>query len=532
MTRVSDNFFKLTTDIGDGYILRRDGDIITGISSQELLALSSIYYETNWSVTDWYLDSVNGSDTNDGLTEDTAIQTIEELSRRLALVLTINHDIRVWLAQGSYGSLYLQASLSVATNKISFTGIAVTDLETTVESYTTYSHVTRSATHVSLTGVSDLTSYIGRRIRRVSDNSVSFIGAVNHESLGVSVASIAPPCSITTGVTVVWTVADTVVIETLPSLAIVQGQIFPSRKSEQCLRFESLNLTSSYSVEIAGHQGSNILIGCSITGFCQGHFPAGSLNSHVSAFGCFYDPYPNNGIDCGIYFYNSVIRASALAYVACRGMSRTIVLRSGFIPPATILANLSDSQFFDSHRVAVEPSQGSVITLSIGFSCSDVYCAFRIGYNTRIKYLSTIVVGIAYVDTGAVILRQNDGSRTAPFYLSGTTEQVWADLTNYQDGQQRGQAQISSDGYIDVNCTSPTDFTLQQVRVSCPSATTIQPYAPIGNRISYENPGPGIVGVIAIPRMSNGSFRIYGEVGKTIEWEITKTEHNIYFSNY
>jgi hypothetical protein len=522
MTRVSDNFFKLTTDIGDGYILRRDGDIVGGVSTQELSAISSIYYEANWSVIDWYLDSVNGSDTNDGLTEDTAIQTVEELSRRLALPLTINHDIRVWFAQGSYGSLYLQASLSVATNKISFTGTAVIDLETTIESYTIYSHVTRSATHVSLTGVSDLTAYIGRRIRRVSDNSVSFIGAVNHDSLGVSVASIAPPYSITTGLTVVWSVADAVVIEMLPSLAIVQGQIFPSRKSEQCLRFESLNITSSYSVEIAGYQGSNGIVGCSITGFCQGHFPAGSLASNVSAIGCFYDPFPNNSIDCGIYFYNSVIRASSIAPVACRGMSRSIVLRSGFTPSATIPANISDSQFFDSTRVAVEPPQGSIITLSTGFSCSNVYCAFRIGYNTRIKCLSTIVVGIAYTDTGSVILRQNDGSRTAPFYLSGTSEQVWAALTNYQDGQQRGQAQISSDGYTDIICTNPTDFTLQQVRVSCPSSTTIQPYAPLGNRLSY----------VPHPMLSLGSFRIYGEVGKIIEWEITKTEHNIYFSNY
>jgi hypothetical protein len=489
-------------------------NVATGLFSTEAVLA---WYLANWAVTDWYLDSVAGNDDNDGSTSGTALATAEELSRRLAIALPIAHPVTVHVAQGTYGTLLLQASLVGEATRISFFGTAITELSTTVASYTTYSHVTRSATHVTLTNVADLTPYIGRRIRRLSDNSVSFIGAVNHESLGVSVASIAPPYSIATGLTVVWTAADAVVIETLPTLQIVQGQVFASRTSEQCLRFESLNIKGSYSVEIAGYQYSNYLVGCSLACACSGHF-ANSAN----AVGCFFDPFPGKGLDCGMVFTNSVIGASALMPVNCRGLTRTIVLRSGYTPPPTIPVTISDCQFFDSTRVAVEPPQGSIVALTTGFSCSNVYCAFRIGYNTRIKYLSTLVVGIAYTNAGSVLLRQDDGSRTNPFYLSGTTAQVWEALTDYQDGYQKGQATIGVGGFIDVVCKNPTDFTLQQVRVSCLSTTTLQPYAPLAERISYQHP----------PVLSMGTFRIYGEVGKVVEWEISKTEHNIYFSNY
>ena len=104
MTRVSDNFFKLTTDIGDGYILRREGDIVTGISTQELLSgisggslPNTFPYTTYIDPNTTSLGTPDGSLSNPFLTINDAVSAID------SSIISLPEYI-IKLAPGTYSS--------------------------------------------------------------------------------------------------------------------------------------------------------------------------------------------------------------------------------------------------------------------------------------------------------------------------------------------------------------------------------------------------------------------------------------------
>jgi hypothetical protein len=135
-------------------------DVIAGPRGRSALALA-VYY---WSIRDWYLDSVNGSDTNSGTTAGTALRTAEELSRRLAVSVPIDHAVTVHVAQGSYGTLairVIQTALACPFDVIGY--VAYTDIGT-VTSYTDRVAASNINPHLVASGVSDWTAHAGKRV--------------------------------------------------------------------------------------------------------------------------------------------------------------------------------------------------------------------------------------------------------------------------------------------------------------------------------------------------------------------------------
>jgi hypothetical protein len=164
-------------------------DIIAGPRGRSALALA-VYY---WSFHDWYLDSVNGSDTNSGTTAGTSLRTAEELSRRLAVSVPIDHPVTVHMAPGAYGTLAVSVIQSALACPFNVVGTPTyTDIGT-VTSYTDRVVATNTAAHLAATGAADWTPYVGRRVDVLSGASagaVAWVAKANPHALGLGVARV------------------------------------------------------------------------------------------------------------------------------------------------------------------------------------------------------------------------------------------------------------------------------------------------------------------------------------------------------
>jgi hypothetical protein len=136
-------------------------NVATGLFSTESV-LS--WYLANWAVTDWYLDSVNGSDTNNGTTSGTALATTEELSRRLAIALPISHPVTVHVAQGTYGTLAVNVIQTAVACPFDVVGTPLLTSIGTVTSYADRVVATNTSPMLVASGVSDWTAHVGKMI--------------------------------------------------------------------------------------------------------------------------------------------------------------------------------------------------------------------------------------------------------------------------------------------------------------------------------------------------------------------------------
>jgi hypothetical protein len=137
-------------------------NVATGLFSTEAVLA---WYLANWSVTDWYLDSVNGNNDNDGITAGTALATAEELSRRLAIALPIAHPVTVHVAQGTYGTLAVSVIQTAVACPFDVVGTTVLTPLGTVTSYTDRVVATKDASLLVVAGVTDWTPYVGRMVQ-------------------------------------------------------------------------------------------------------------------------------------------------------------------------------------------------------------------------------------------------------------------------------------------------------------------------------------------------------------------------------
>jgi len=146
-----------------------------------------------WSYQHWYLDSANGNDYSDGASAGTALRTSEELSRRLAVPVPIDHPVTVHVAPGFYGTLAVSVIQSATACPFDVVGeVVYTDIGT-VTSYTDRVAAANTASHLVASGVSDWTAHVGKLVEVTSGAQIGAVVAVakeNPHSLGVDVARV------------------------------------------------------------------------------------------------------------------------------------------------------------------------------------------------------------------------------------------------------------------------------------------------------------------------------------------------------
>ena len=141
-------------------------------------------------------NAATGNDFNDGATAGTALRTTEELSRRLAVSVPIDHPVTVHIAQGSYGTLAVRVIQSALACPFDVVGeVSYTDIGT-VTSYTAENLATDTEPLLVASGVTDWTAHIGKRVDVLTGanaGAVTWVGKVNPHGVGASTAGILTP---------------------------------------------------------------------------------------------------------------------------------------------------------------------------------------------------------------------------------------------------------------------------------------------------------------------------------------------------
>jgi hypothetical protein len=241
-----------------------------GISSYSQL-LS--YFAANWAVTDWYLDAVNGSDSNNGTSAGSALKSPTELSNRLPVALPISHRVTVHVALGSYdGILAIRAILSQNQCSVDVVAdIAITVLGP-ISSYIDRVVLNREASFLTVVGIADWTPYVNRMVQIVggpSDGAVAWIAQANPKNgAGVPQGLATARCSSFStvaanlgGTRVVPAAGSSVALVTMPSIRKVsldvRGQL-PSLFANTYL--DRLALVRGLSVESVTMSGGRGLV--------------------------------------------------------------------------------------------------------------------------------------------------------------------------------------------------------------------------------------------------------------------------------
>jgi hypothetical protein len=224
------------------YATDTTGGMLTDQMAVRFAAMSTAarsYYEANWAHTGWWIDAANGLDTNTGR-EDSPLQSVEELSARLAVPCDVDHTITVRLAQGAtYGDFFVAIRHSALGCPFRFIGTVARIPVGTIATITGRSVGDSVASHLTIAGVSDMTSLINSRLD-VTDGT--YAGAITHVAeknpggLGVNVArfcafSELPKAGDTDGLgvaTVTPSVGAAVSTTTLPQIASISiNQVGP-----------------------------------------------------------------------------------------------------------------------------------------------------------------------------------------------------------------------------------------------------------------------------------------------------------------
>ena len=162
-------------------------DVLVGPRGKSALKVAEYW----WSYQHWYLNAATGNDFNDGATAGTALRTTEELSRRLAVSVPIDHPVTVHIAQGSYGTLAVRVIQTATACPFDVVGdVSYTDIGT-VTSYTDRVIASNTASHLVASGVTDWTSHVGKRVDVMdgaSAGAVAWVAKANPHALGVDVA--------------------------------------------------------------------------------------------------------------------------------------------------------------------------------------------------------------------------------------------------------------------------------------------------------------------------------------------------------
>jgi hypothetical protein len=510
MTRVSDNFFKLTTDIGDGYILRRDGDIVGGISTQELSSISRIYYETNWSFTDWYIDGYIGDDNNDGISENTPLASLEELSIRLAVSIPINHTITVHVAQGIYKKLYIQLNQYGTAQFYTYGQPTIVD-SLIVGTYTVYSHSTATGCLLSVPDI-DFSEFVGYRLRRLSDSSISWILIANPDDLGTSVCQITKPTLPPNSGGKSWDPGDSLVIEFLPQIESVSIKNTAKESNSNILvSLNDLHITK----QIFINHNSYYINGCRISGKITTIINI--LTYWIGVLFTFLE-YPNdfNGYaaNCGIYpgittypeFVNIGFKIRSGYMLSCTFIRTRLTINSN--ADAVIINNC---QFFEeADNEAISLSNGSSLLLSNGISGKRNTAGLRVrrGGNSHIQYSDGLIFNLQ-TTLDVILLVYTDFNIS----LDGDPMIAWNSIKEWRDGGQSGVVVIGTEGFVDVFLSTIWKPAFQRLFLS-----------------TYTNNGLGSIASAPLSLRTSTGFRILGTSGDIVDWYIPALGYGIFIS--
>jgi len=183
-----------------------------------------------WAIqTEWYVHPSTGDDEALG-TLGSPLRTIKEVTRRLRGTIIAQNTFIYLLAGGAV--LAETANLAVGSILAIDGRLATTTVLTTVVgTYTALSDLDNEWFLLTLSGVSDMTPYIGKRVRITSgprQYAYCWIVKANPNSLGLNVARISWPVvlipeAVGTEASTPWEAGDEVVVEDLPALTYITG---------------------------------------------------------------------------------------------------------------------------------------------------------------------------------------------------------------------------------------------------------------------------------------------------------------------
>jgi len=174
----------------------------------------------------WYIDATLGDDSNFGDTSGSPLKTADEIQRRWGPNPLIPQAVTVNVLSTAIDHIYLNGQGLDSTCSITIQGTAVPVLTTTISAFTPYSHgtygsVSPTPTILSMSGIVDNTSYVGKRAH--SGTLFSWLDITNPNGGGLGTVSSSPWGSIALTGTMAFTqanpsVSNSITIENLTTI--------------------------------------------------------------------------------------------------------------------------------------------------------------------------------------------------------------------------------------------------------------------------------------------------------------------------
>ncbi len=479
-------------------------------------------FTANWAVTDWYIDGVSGSDTNNGITSGTPLKTGAELALRLGPYAKWGQSVTIHvLANGMIDALVLRGSMLNAGTFLDIIGTPTVLATDTLGTFAAVNHATPVAAQLTGTTIIDWTSYVWRRIRITSGTragAVCWIAKVNPGGVGVATARVSPPVRIDTAsnTTVIaqapLVAGDPFVVESLPSIPSmmieVDGPIntaLTTQYSKRQVTFQAIDcLNVRLAVQGNSYRAKTWNFGCRIavvdttgapcTGTSGFHanlgFLLAAIDNNTSTTTSVYGNYVNGVVGDGIVnctmisdsFWQNVLFQAA----RCQAITNNVQVVA------------FDIQVFDVPAgSAVNWFNGDVTNLSgSGNSGTGINC------NTNVKWRLAGTINISGVTAAAQL--------TGPPAINMTLAQ----FLQPDDYAQKGTATLVA-GTVTV---------------------TVPWWDPTTQKLTVSHAVPsGIIGSLTTPTAGQTStqFTIDSEVAtdvSTVNWAISPLGRNIFIT--
>jgi hypothetical protein len=424
-------------------------DVLAGPRGRSAICLAIAY----WSATNWYVNAATGNDANDGQSAITALRTTEELSRRLAIPIPIDHPVTVHIAQGSYGTLavrVIQSALACpfdVVGEVSYTNIG------TVTSYTDRIAATNTAAHLMASGVADWTAHVGKRVD-VRDGAqagaVAWVAKANPHAAGVGTArvtrfalrsgeNVAPTAKVPTS-------GSALSLATLPQISAVSIQTVGLQPGDAQFssRHGRIVGLAAGAISLSGN-GPLFVEGCSFSSLVFGRVYTESNQVVMTSALLPARTYPEIGD--AVYSYVLILAGSATA-VTLRGNCNLQNCLVQAVPLVLLSGYLAGVAVFDCAGSAIEllRTEAGRAYISGAFGRDNLY-------GLTVPTNSVTTYGTANTVTGS------SGSLAIPSSVSAIP---WTALP-WVDGERSGEATLVG-GTVDV--TVPYVLATQKIQAS------------------------------------------------------------------
>ena len=511
--------FEWNGEVDDGQEI-----IVAGAYVYKRRSYSLAYYAANMAVTDWYIDAVAGSDSNDGLTALTPLKTGNALYQRLGPLPVWQASMLVHVGPGGItDTLTLCGETGAVGVSVNVVGTPTLIADAGIISgYTGMDHVTPRSPTLFCTGIADFTPYLGKRVRITSGanaGACTWILKAAPHGLGLNAARTGlwykkNDVTLATAMysAVTPALGDPVAIESLPLVSTLnlelEGQVslpggnaWPQRQySIDSLEINSLNRTAS-SDRQNGYRA--IVFGCLLTfiNFASRllYYAAGRTDAVACLITATGVPsIPLNGSWVGLCALNVTITA-APAGLLLVGYS---VLQTCNVYCYYSSQLFTDVQLFDAPGVTVYALNLSAGRASNISGDGNIGCGYGLQNMSRVAYISVqnltgLFGNVKLISTPPV---------TLPLAIT------MASLLPIIDFARSGTSTLVGGT---INVTVPyINWAVQ--------------------RITFSRKDPlGTVGDLSIPTATrtSTSFRINSTNSldvSTVEWSISPLERNIF----